>query len=130
MLPLRFPWLWLLLGWGLVAGVIYGSVTSNGIVRAMPIADDIEHACSYGLLMIWFAGLYARNRTGWIAVVVLTLGLVLEIIQSQLSYRTFDPSDLLANALGVTVGFMLSFWVLAGWCLSLETRIFSRNAGR
>jgi len=81
-------------------------------------------------LMIWFAGLYARSRTGWIALVVLTLGLVLEIIQSRLSYRTFDPSDLFANVLGVTVGFVLSFFALAGWCQSLETRIFSRNAGR
>lgn len=129
MLPLRYPWLWVLLGWTLIAGVIYGSLTSDGVVRGLPFSDDVMHASSYGLLMTWFAGLYSRNRYGWIALVVLTLGLALEIIQSQLSYRSFDPFDLLANALGVSVGFILSFWMLAGWCQRLEEWLTSRHAG-
>ncbi len=129
MLPLRYPWLWVLLGWTLIAGVIYGSLTSDGMVRWLPFSDDVMHASSYGLLMTWFAGLYSRNRYGWIALVVLTLGLALEIIQSQLSYRSFDPFDLLANALGVSVGFILSFWMLAGWCQRLEEWLTSRHAG-
>lgn len=119
----------MLLGWALIAAVIYGSLTSDGVVRGLPFSDKVVHAFSYGLLMLWFAGLYARNRHGWIALVVLTLGLGLEIIQSQLSYRSFDPFDLLANALGVAVGFVLSFWVLAGWCQWLEERLDSRHAG-
>jgi VanZ family protein len=130
MLRLRYPWLWLLLGWALIAGVIYGSLASDTVVRGLPFSDKVVHASSYGLLMTWFAGLYARSRHGWIALVVLTLGLGLEIIQSRLSYRTFDPLDLLANATGVGVGFVLSFWVLAGWCQRLEGRLTSRHAGQ
>jgi VanZ family protein len=129
MLPLRYPWLWMLLGWTLIAGVIYGSLAPAGVMRALPVTDDIMHASSYGLLMTWFAGLYSRNRYVWIALVVLALGLALEIVQSQLSYRSFDPFDLLSNAIGVSVGFILSFWVFAGWCQRLEKRFISRHAG-
>jgi glycopeptide antibiotics resistance protein len=75
--------------------------------------------------MIWFAGLYARTRHAWIAIVVLALGLVLEFVQGRLSYRMFDVTDLLANALGVFTGFVLSFWFLAGWCQRLERQLFA-----
>lgn len=127
MLTLRYPWVWMLLGWLLVAGVVVGSLMPAAPLRSLPFSDDIQHAFSYGVLMVWFAGLYARNRHAWIALVVLTLGVALEIIQSQLSYRTFDPADLAANAGGVLVGFGLSFWFLAGWCQRLEHRLMSRK---
>lgn len=129
MLPLRYPWLWRLLGWALVAGIVIGSLGPDDPMQLMPFPDDVIHASSYALLMAWFAGMYARQRHGWIALIVLTLGLILEIIQSRLSYRSFDPFDLLANALGVTIGFVLSFWFLAGWCQRLERRLISRHAG-
>jgi VanZ family protein len=81
------------------------------------------HAGSYCLLMIWFAGLYARRRHVLIAAVLLMLGLVLEILQHRTSYRMFDLTDMLANAVGVAAGFVVSFFVLEGWCQRLEKRL-------
>lgn len=129
MLQLRYPRLWMLPGWILVVGVIVGSVIPDAPLRALNVTDDIMHASSYGVLMMWFAGLYARNRQAWIALGVLTLGLAMEIIQSRISYRTFDLFDLRANALGVLVGLAFSFWFLAGWCQRLENWLMSRHAG-
>ena len=128
MLPLRYPWIWMLFGWLLVAGVVVGSLMPDAPLRGLQLSDKAQHAFSYGVLMVWFAGLYARKRHAWIALTVLTLGFVLEIIQSRLSYRSFDPTDLLANLGGVIVGFGLSFWLLAGWCQRIERHLTSRDS--
>ncbi len=125
MLPLRHPWLWLLPGWVLVAAVIAASVFPGIAIAALTItgADKLAHAASYCLLMIWFAGLYARRRHGIVAVSLLALGLVLELVQWSLPYRFFEPADLLANATGVFVGLGLSVSLLAGWCQRMESRL-------
>jgi len=128
MLPLRYPRLWMMPGWLLVAGVVLGSVIPDTPLRVFEFSDKFQHALSYGLLMLRFAGLYSRNRYPWIALSVLLLGVVLEIVQSRLPYRTFDPLDILADAGGVLVGFGLSFWLLAGWCMQIERLLASRNA--
>lgn len=120
MLPLRYPWLWRILGWMLVGGVIFGSVAPGSWLRAAPGPDEFQHSGSYFILTVWFAGLYARNRLGVIAGIFLTLGLAMEIIQGQLSYRGFDYEDLLANFVGILVACGLSFWLLSGWCQRVE----------
>ncbi|NNC66057.1 MAG: hypothetical protein HKN84_14835 [Gammaproteobacteria bacterium] len=120
MLPLRYPWLWRILGWVLVGGVIFGSVAPGSLLRAVPGPDEFQHSASYFVLTVWFAGLYARERLGLIAGIFLTLGLAMEIIQGQLSYRGFDYGDLLANFVGIVVASALSFWFLAGWCQRIE----------
>lgn len=120
MLPLRYPWLWRVLGWILVGGVIFGSVAPGSMLRAVPGPDELQHSGSYFVLTVWFAGLYARNRLGVIAAVFLTLGLAMEIVQGQLSYRGFDYEDLLANFVGILVASVLSFWFLSGWCERVE----------
>ena len=121
MLPLRYPWLWLSFGSALVVGVIVASVFPG--VAIVVGEDKFAHAASYGLLMIWFSGLYARRYHGIVAVTLLALGLVLELIQWTLPYRFFEPADLLANATGVFVGLGLSFWLFAGWCQRMESRL-------
>jgi VanZ family protein len=110
-------------GWLLVAGVTVGSLIPAGVIRGVGFSDKIMHATSYFLLMTWFAGLYARRRHAYIAAILLVLGLMLEILQGRTSYRMFDLEDLLANTLGVVAGFVLSFWLLAGWCQRLERRL-------
>ena len=126
MLPLRYPWVWMIPGWLLVAGVVVGSVVSDVPLRGLDFSDKFQHAFSYGVLMMWFAGLYARNRHAWIALTMLMLGVALELVQARLPHRSFDPLDILANAGGVLVGFGLSFWWLAGWCLRVEQSLVSR----
>jgi len=120
MRPLRYPWLWRVLGWILVGGVVFGSLAPGDWVRDVPGSDEFQHSGSYFILTLWFAGLYARNRLGAIAGIFLTLGLAMEIIQGQLSYRGFDYEDLLANFVGILVASGLSFWFLSGWCQRVE----------
>jgi VanZ family protein len=124
-LPLRYPWLWLSIGLALVVCVVAASIFPNVRIVTLGLtwADKAAHAVSYGLLMIWFSGLYARRFHGIVAVTLLALGLALEMIQWTLPYRFFESADLLANAAGVLVGLGLSFWLFAGWCQRMESRL-------
>ena len=123
MVRLRYRWIWLLLGWALVLLVTSASLTPGVELPRVSFADKLAHAGAYFLLMIWFAGLYARGRHVFVAAGLLALGATLEVIQGQLPYRMFDPLDMLANASGVAIGFGLSFWLLAGWCQRIERRL-------
>ncbi len=106
MLSLRYPGLWLLPGWVLVAAVVVASVFPESVIADMHFsgADKAAHAASYCLLMIWFSGVYARRHHATVAVILLALGFVLEMVQWRLPYRSFEPADLLANATGVFIG--------------------------
>ena len=125
MLSLKYPWLWVSFGSALVVCVVAASIFPDVVIVTMGFtwADKAAHATSYCLLMIWFSGLYARRYHGIVAVTLLALGLVLEMIQWTLPYRFFESADLLANATGVFIGLGLSFWLFAGWCQRMESRL-------
>ena len=130
MLPLRYPWFWLALGWLLVAGVCVGSLLPAPVLRMMSISigDKILHGGSYFLLMVWFAGLYPRSRHLWIAAGLLALGTALDIAQGSTRTRTFDVADIAVNGIGILCGLVLSVSLLAGWCGRLERRLFTARA--
>jgi hypothetical protein len=129
-LPLRYPWFWRIVGWALVAVVCIGSVLPERaleVLGALAIPDKVEHATSYLVLMVWFAGLHARRDSVPIAIGLVALGLGLEIVQGRLGYRTFDWLDLAADTVGVVAGWVLSMTWLEGWCQRVERRLFASS---
>lgn len=122
-LRLRYRWFWVLLGWLLVVTVAAASVLPGVDIRGISAVDKLGHGAAYFVLMVWFAGLYARRQHGIVALTLLGLGVVLEVIQGQLPYRWSDPLDLVANATGIGIGLGLSWWLLAGWCQRVERRL-------
>lgn len=120
MVPLRFPWLWRLAGWLMIAGVVVGSLMPGHAIPKMVASDKLMHAGVYFLLMIWFAGLYRRSRHAFIALGLLALGLGLDLLQGLTSTRSFDPADIAANAAGIFAAFLLSYLMLEGWCQRME----------
>ena len=122
MVALRHVWLWMLIGWSLVAGIVLASVIPDVRIAVLSsgMNDKIAHGFSYFLLMLWFSGLYMRRYQLVVAASVIVLGLSLEAIQWQLPYRMFDMADLLANLIGVTTGFVFAILLSAGWCRRIE----------
>jgi VanZ family protein len=125
MLPLRFPWVWMVPGWVLLATVCIGSLLPSTSLPAIHVEDKILHAGSYFLLMVWFAGLYPRRHHFWIAAVLVALGIALDLAQGRMSTRTFDVLDIAANAGGILLGLLLSLSLLGGWCQRIEQRLFA-----
>jgi len=101
--------LYIALGWLLVAAVIWMSVTPSPPKVDFEQSDKAGHLLAYGLVMFWFAQLYAARaaRIGYAALFVL-MGVGLEFVQAQLGYRTYEVFDMLANSAGVLVGWALA----------------------
>lgn len=74
--------------------------------------DKIFHALAYAVFFALVLNyLQIKNVTGaiWIAMIVpIVYGIVIEFLQESLSTaRTFDVYDMLANAAGVIIGFIV-----------------------
>jgi VanZ family protein len=108
-LKLRF--LWLAIGYALVALVIYLSLTSSpvDIEMGFPYQDKLFHALAYFALMAWFAQIYhERFRRYMIAVVLILMGFTFEYLQSFDPNRFAEYGDMVANTAGVALGFVVT----------------------
>jgi VanZ family protein len=93
---------WVTGGWVVLAGIVYLSVTPSPPSADFESSDKIGHLLAYGVLMLWFSLLYAQRRL--LAAAFIALGIALEFVQGALGYRSYEVADMLANALGVLLG--------------------------
>lgn len=97
---------WLAGGWLLVALVVTLSLMPHPPEPlAFSHADKLEHAASYASLSWWFCQLYRRAEARVMAALV-ALGVALEFVQGWTGYRYFDVLDMLANSVGVLLGWL------------------------
>lgn len=77
-----------------------------------PHADKLHHLWLFGLL--WWMGLKAGYRPGgWLALGLLAYGASIEIVQSLTSTRQAQGLDLVADSVGIALGWGLTLWRLA-----------------
>lgn len=69
--------------------------------------DKLGHWLAYFIAMLWFGFLYPRQRV-WSVMGLLLMGLSLELLQSLTSTRHMDGFDMLANTLGVLIGWFIA----------------------
>ena len=108
---MRYYNLWLVIGWSLVLLVCVFSLMPHPpkIDIKFEQLDKLEHALSYFILMFWFAQLYHQNKTRiYYAVFFVLLGVSIEILQGIGGVRMFEYADMLANATGVLLGYMIT----------------------
>ena len=93
--------------------------------------DKIEHALTFAFLMLWFCQLYRGRRPRLIlAAALVVFGLLIEVLQGALTTtRTADPFDLMADSVGVLVGWWLARAGLDGVLARVEARLRSVRAG-
>lgn len=122
-----YQW-WRAGGWILVVVSVGVSVTPGLPTFTVPYSDKIFHALTYFVLMIWFAGIY-RDRWYWLLALGLAMmGVAIEFIQTTVPYRFFDSYDLLANVIGIALGWALALLGLNRWCQIAEGKL--NPAGR
>jgi len=109
MLPLYYLKLWKTIGYVLVGSVITLSVISpSSNAELFRINDKIGHFLAYGTLMGWFAQWHDSKQYKYLAIMFIVQGIGLEIVQSFLPEREGSVLDILANSIGVVIGWGLA----------------------
>lgn len=120
---------WLAAGWLLIFLIGYLSlIPSPPAPLRFPHADKLEHLLSYALLMGWFCQLYsARWQRICLALACVAYGGIIELLQGWSGYRTADWMDLLADSLGVALGWLLGNTSLQFLLTHFDTRLASNH---
>jgi hypothetical protein len=129
MRSLKFLKWWLLTGWLLVALVISLSLTPPpSDLPGFPGVDKLTHLAAYGMLTLWFGFIYLRGpRYVRLSLGLIIMGGVLELIQGILGHRSMDHYDMLANASGVAIGWLLAQTRLGGALAGFEAWMGSNH---
>jgi hypothetical protein len=116
MLDLRHGRTLLVIGWMLIAIIVVGSLTPAGVDVRFLLSDKVRHLTSYLVIMVYFSGLYPRERHLMLALAFFLMGAMLELLQGALTTtRHMDFIDLTANTLGIVLGFVFARLGLAQW---------------
>ena len=123
LLALRHPRVWLVSGWILVVLAIIASIVpAHELPSLGGVSDKTEHMVGYGVLSLWFAGIYPRARYPMIGVGLLVMGIVVEGLQGAMKLgRQADLRDVYANTIGIVCGLLLALAWLGGWAQRVET---------
>ena len=89
----------------MVAAIVWLSLTPSPPKVDFEQSDKVGHFLAYGGVMFWFAQLYVERkaRLGYAAGFV-AMGVALEFIQGWTGYRDFELYDMLADGVGVALG--------------------------
>lgn len=107
----RYQKLWLIIGYVLVALVMYLSITSAPPLPDVdvPYFDKLGHFLAYFVLMGWFAQIYHVKKMRVIfALAFIFMGLAMEFIQSFDPARMAEFADMVANTLGVVIALLIT----------------------
>ena len=100
---------WMAVGWLGVCVVAWYSLVPDPPQLDMKQGDKLQHLIAYGGLMGWFSqirrGAGERRLTAGLLV---AMGIALEFAQSLTGYRVLAADDMVANAAGVLLGWLLS----------------------
>ena len=122
---LKYHRFWVAAGWLLIGLVVYLSLARNPPAPlTFANSDKLEHAFAYATLSFWFCHIYVKawSRAVVIASLVV-MGVGLEYVQGWTGYRSFDVLDMLADSVGVLLGWLLACTPLGRLLACVESRI-------
>lgn len=136
MLPLRYLQRWRVAGFLLLLIVLIATLMpafwflddSREFVTWFMGVDKWLHAFTFLFLAVWFAGQYARSSYWRIAAGLILFGILIEVCQRVVSYRSAEWYDLAADVAGVVVGLTIAWLGVGGWSLRAEAWLTQRQA--
>ena len=100
---------WVVVGWFGIVLLIYLSPMPNPPEIPIEQGDKYGHSLAYATLMYWWAQLLPSLRQRLqVAAALVALGIAIEYVQGWTGWRTFDYFDMLADAMGVALGWLLA----------------------
>jgi VanZ family protein len=90
--------------------------------------DKLLHGATFLVLAVWFTGLYSKSAYWRVGLGLLFFGVLIEISQRMLSYRTADLLDVGADTAGIVLGLVIGAAGMGGWCLRVEAHLARNNS--
>jgi VanZ family protein len=90
--------------------------------------DKWAHLLTFAFLAVWFAGQYRRGAYWRIALGLVGFGILIEICQRAVGYRSAEWLDLGADVIGIVIGLMIGLAGAGGWSQRLEQRYVTRGS--
>ena len=117
--------LWLILGVFLIATIIYLSLTSRPLdIVSFNMSDKLGHLLAYFSLMAWFGQIYTtKSQHILLALGFCLMGALLEGLQFLGGRRMFEYNDMMANMLGVSVGWLFTRYMISGVLLKIDKKM-------
>jgi VanZ family protein len=136
MLPLRFARNWQIASLVLLLAILLAALLpavwflpeKAKLINWFGGVDKWAHAAAFAFLTVWFAGLYPRSAYWRIAVGMLAYGVLIELCQALISYRSAEWPDLGADVIGIAAGLSLALFGAGRWCLVAENWYVERKA--
>lgn len=110
MTPRQWPALRLLPFAGVVLVILVGGLSSEPVPEFFRHQDKLHHFAGFAALAFSARLAFPRMRSPWLIAGILAASLLIELGQGLLPRRTPSIADMLANALGVMLG-----WLTYGW---------------
>lgn len=118
---LRHRRFWVALSWVVIAFSLYVNLAPASSLPQVGVSDKIEHVVAYLLLMTWFSGMYDRSRYLRIAASLFIMGVAIEFAQGAMQLgRQRDYQDVIANSIGIVLGFALAHLLVGGWAQRID----------
>jgi hypothetical protein len=95
------------------------------MLRAIGAADKWAHGIAFAGLTVWFAGQYHRREYWRIAIGLLMFGILIELVQRMIGYRSAEWLDVAADLAGILVGLVIAATGLGGWSQRFEARFLA-----
>lgn len=82
--------------------------------------DKWAHFLIFLGLSVWFSGLYRRSSYWHVGFGLLAFGVLIEMCQRAVGYRSAEWLDVAADAVGIVAGLSLAVLGLGRWCQNFE----------
>ena len=136
MLPLRYA-----LRWQAASAVLLLLVLASALMPAIWLwpdrvrmedwldhLDKWAHLLTFAFLAVWFAGQYRRGAYWRIALGLVGFGILIEICQRAVGYRSAEWLDLGADVIGIVIGLVIGLAGAGGWSLRVEQWYVTRGS--
>ncbi len=100
---------WQLYGVVVIVAIWVLSLIPHPVSFGVQNEDKAQHFIAYGTLMWWWCGAVPGfGKRALIALAAISMGIAVEFVQGWTGWRTFDVNDMIANGIGVLIGWAVA----------------------